>query len=128
MNRLLVFSMACLSILLASSGAFAQQYDNPCAEDIAKFCSNIQPGKGYIAECLSQNEEKLSPKCKTIHLKELSEVLRQTHQVCETDTARFCGAESVQGGIKLLMCLRRQVSLSPECKTKLFEALELMHY
>ena len=127
MKSLLAFTMAFLLILMAASGAVAQ-YANPCEEDIAKFCSNIQPGKGYIAECLSQNEEKLSPKCKSIHLKQLSEVLRQTDQACETDSTRYCGAESVQGGIKLLLCLRRQASLSPECKTKLFEALEMMHY
>ncbi len=128
MNRPLAYAMACLLMLVTATGAFAQQPVNPCEEDIAKFCSNIRPGKGDIAECLGQNEDKLSPKCKAMHLKELADVLRQVDQVCDSDVSQYCGAESQQGGFQLLSCLRRQVSLSPACKTKLFEALELMHY
>jgi len=128
MKRLLAHSMACLVMLAAASGAFAQ-YTNPCDGDIARFCGNIEPGKGRIADCLRQNEAQLSPGCKEQHLTELTEVLRQTQQACEVDSVKFCGSELQQRGVRLLNCLKlNEPSLSPDCRTKLFEALELMHY
>lgn len=128
MKRFVAHLIAWLVMLVTVSGSFAQQYDNPCEGDIARFCSNLRPGSGSIAECLSQNEAQLSPGCKDMHLAKLAELLRQTQQVCESDSSKFCGAE-LQQGIELLRCLRlNKTGLSPDCRTKLFEALELMHY
>jgi hypothetical protein len=128
MKRLVLSMIASLLMLVAASGAFAQ-YENPCEGDIARFCSNLAPGRGAIANCLSQNEAQLSPACKEMHLSKLADVLRQTQQVCEADSSKFCGAELQEQGIKLLNCLRINApGLSPDCKKKLFEALELMHY
>lgn len=129
MKRLVAYFIACLVMLVTASGSFAQQSANPCEGDIARFCANFAPGKGMIAECLSQHEAELSSGCKAQHLAQLAEVLRQTHEVCEPDSSRFCGAELQQPGIRLLNCLRiNQTGLSSECRTKLFEALELLHY
>jgi len=129
MKRLVAFFIACLVMLATASGSFAQQYDNPCEGDIAKFCSHLRPGKGSIADCLSQNEAQLSPGCKQMHLEKLAEVIRQTQAVCDADSSKFCGAERQQQGFPLMRCLRiNQTGLSPECRTKLFEALELLHY
>jgi len=128
MKRLVAYVIACLVMLVTAPGSFAQQSANPCEGDIAKFCANVRPGSGAIADCLSQNEAQLSTECKKMHLDKLGEVLRQTQQVCEPDSSKFCGAERQQG-IQLLKCLRtNQTGLSSECRTKLFEALELMHY
>jgi len=128
MKRLVAYFTACLVMLVTASGSFAQQYDNPCEGDIARFCSNLRPGSGIIAECLSQNEAQLSPGCKDMHLAKLAELLKQTKQACESDSSKFCGAE-LQQGIQLLRCLRiNKTGLSPDCRTKLFEAFELMHY
>ena len=35
-----------------------------CAEDIQKFCKDIQPGGGRIAKCLKEHVCDLSPACK----------------------------------------------------------------
>jgi len=129
MKRLLACSIACLVILVTASGPLAQQYGNPCKADIARFCSNLRPGSGIIADCLNQNEEQLSPGCRSVHLEKLAEVIRQTQQVCDADSSKFCGAELQEQGIPLMKCLRmNQPGLSPDCRTKLFEALELLHY
>lgn len=113
---------------VAVAGAFAQGV-NPCDEDIERFCANIPPGKGQIADCLKQNEAQLSPGCRRQHLAEVAETLRQTDQACKEDSARFCGSYLQQPGYPLLNCLKLNApSLSPECKAKLFDALELMHY
>ena len=128
MKRLVAYPIACLVILVTVSGAFAE-YVNPCAGDIAKFCSNVQPGKGYIADCLSQNEAKLSPECRSLHLEDLAEVLRQTHQACETDILKFCPSEQMQSGVQLMKCMWGfQSSLSPECNKNLLKALQMMRY
>ncbi len=34
-----------------------------CNTDIEKFCSDIQPGEGRIAKCLTNHREKLSGRC-----------------------------------------------------------------
>ncbi len=35
-----------------------------CAEDVRKFCKDIQPGGGRIAQCLEGHAAELSPACK----------------------------------------------------------------
>ena len=55
MKRREAFFIAFLVLLVTASVAIAE-YVNPCAGDIAKFCSNVPADKGYIAECLSKNE------------------------------------------------------------------------
>ena len=128
MKRLVACFGACLVMMAAASGSFAQLYGNPCEADIAKFCANVRPGSGGIVDCLNQNEAQLSPECRKMHLDKLGEVLRQTEDVCEADSSKFCGAERQQG-VQLLRCLRtNQPGLLPDCRKKLYEALELMHY
>jgi hypothetical protein len=116
-------------MLVTASGALAQQYVNPCEGDIAKFCGNIQPGKGYIADCLSRNEAQLSSECRSLHLADLSEVMRKAQQACEADILKFCPSERMQPGMQLMKCMWGfRSSLTPECNKNLLEALELMHY
>ena len=37
---------------------------NECDDDLEKFCANIEPGQGRLAECLKKNEAKVSGRCK----------------------------------------------------------------
>lgn len=62
---------AALSLLLFVSGASVASAQNnemgkrhPCAQDVEKFCSGVQPGEGRIRACLEQNLNNLSPMCK----------------------------------------------------------------
>lgn len=115
------------SMLLASTAS--AQYANPCESDIARFCGNISPGQGRIAECLGRNEAQLSPACRTRHLDKLAEALKKTSLACESNSAQYCGIERQKQGIELLSCLRLNMpSLSPECKSSLLEALDLLNY
>ena len=128
MKRLEAYFIACLLLLVTPSGAFAE-YVNPCAGDIARFCSNVQPGTGYVADCLSQNEAQLSPECKSLHLADLAEVLSQARQACKTDIVNFCSSEQMRSGAALISCMWTwRGSLAPDCRTKFIKALELMHY
>ena len=35
-----------------------------CADDIKRFCSDIEPGTGRLAKCLREHETELSPLCR----------------------------------------------------------------
>jgi hypothetical protein len=34
-----------------------------CADDVAKFCANVEPGKGGIVRCLRSHAAEVSPAC-----------------------------------------------------------------
>jgi hypothetical protein len=125
MKRILIFALSCALLLTTASVAFTQD-TTACDGDIARFCSNIQPGQGLIADCLKQNEAQLSPACKQKNLAALAEAIRQTQRACEVDSVKFCGSELQQpGGGRLLNCLKLNASqLSPDCRSKVFEVLE----
>jgi hypothetical protein len=128
MIRFPAFSVVCLVALVTVSPASAQ-YNNPCAGDIERFCGNIQPGQGRIADCLRENEAQLSPRCRQLHLGEVANALRQTQDACQTDSVKFCGSYLQPPGEGLLNCLKLNASgLSPACREKLYETLNLMQY
>ncbi len=128
MEKILAYFLVFLVVLLTLPAAFAQPV-NPCEADIARFCANLQPGGGAIADCLSKHEKELAPECREVHLAKLSGVLRDLQEFCKTDIVRFCGGESQHPDIRLLDCLRLNApSLVPECRTKLYEAFDLLHY
>jgi hypothetical protein len=37
---------------------------NECRDDLAKFCSDIQPGQGRLIKCIEKNDAKISKRCK----------------------------------------------------------------
>jgi hypothetical protein len=55
---------AALWMGLAAAPAKAAQGQGPCADDMQKFCKDVQPGGGRIARCLKEHESELSPECK----------------------------------------------------------------
>ncbi len=65
-----------LSSLLTSCtlGVMAQQADvvKACGADVKNLCSGIERGEGRIAQCLRQNEDRLSEGCKS-KLRELQQ-------------------------------------------------------
>lgn len=78
MTRKTVLFGACLVALLAQS-ALAQQppassgpatkpaasaLQQACADDVKKFCPDVQPGDGRIMQCLRPHRAELSPGCK----------------------------------------------------------------
>lgn len=102
---------------------------NPCSEDIAKFCKDIKYGRRALLECLERNESKLSDACKDYEAKmeksrmESREAAMQqmkVRQTCKDDVIKFC-KDVKAGGIATATCLREHVNdLSAPCK----EALE----
>jgi len=89
----------------------------PCAEEIAKFCKDIQPCKGLLMDCLKEHENELSSICKA-KVEEANKRLEEAQQVCAEDIQKFC--KDVQpGGGRIAKCLKEHAcDLSPACKGK----------
>jgi hypothetical protein len=62
--------MAGAILLLSTSGAMAQMRPGAravlraCKPDIARFCSQVQPGQGRIKACMKEHIQELSDPCK----------------------------------------------------------------
>jgi hypothetical protein len=109
---------AALWMGLAAAPAKAAQGQGPCADDMQKFCKDVQPGGGRIARCLKEHEKDLSPACK----QQIAEVKKRVHEfreACEDDVLRLCAGVK-PGGSRIIRCLKEHESeLSPECKEKM---------
>ena len=62
-RRLLAPSMFITCALIVQS-ALATADERPCRADIRKYCTDVKPGGGRVAECLRKHQEELSTECK----------------------------------------------------------------
>jgi hypothetical protein len=114
---MMAFAVAMLSIGVAAA-ADTPAAKGPCADDIAKYCKDVKHGGGRIARCLKENEQQLSPACKS----SIEEKSREARQVCQADAQKFCKDVKTGQG-RIVKCLREhEKDLSPECKAKMTEA------
>lgn len=108
---------AALYLGLAVGGhAFAQVSNGNCRADVAKFCSQVQPGAGRVAQCLKESQWQLSAACQE-HAQAVSRRTGETLQACRDEALQYCSSAEVDAG-QIAQCLKRENSrLSPECKT-----------
>jgi hypothetical protein len=101
-----------------SAGAAAAQRQGPCADDVAKFCKDVQPGGGRMAQCLKQHEQELSPACKQ-HVEDVKKQGQAFRAACEDDVLKLCGGVQAGGG-RILNCLKQhEQELTPDCRAKM---------
>jgi len=112
--RLVVMALSFL--LWAEVNVYAQT-SPPCAEEIAKFCKDIQPCRGLLMNCLKEHENELSATCKA-KVEGSKKRLEEAQQACSEDIQKFC--KDVQpGGGRIARCLKEHAcDLSPACKEK----------
>jgi hypothetical protein len=118
MVQLIIAAAMSMSLgLLSQSLAFA----GPCEGDVASFCQGAE-GPKQVLECLKQNRDELSPQCK-MHIMEVLEAVKETHQDCETDIYMLCLGVQPGGG-RVAQCLKlNKEYLSPECKAGIMNLL-----
>jgi cysteine rich repeat protein len=118
-NRSFIIA-AVAGMLLGAAADVSAQGRGPCAEDAAKFCKDVQPGKGRMAQCLKEHENELSPSCKE-HIAQMKQRGRGIHEACQDDALRLCkDVEPGRGGI--YRCLKEHESeLSSACREQLPE-------
>ena len=102
----------------AGAAPAAGQRQGPCSDDVAKFCKDVQPGGGRIAQCLKQHDQELSLACKQ-HAAEVKKRGKEFRAACEDDVLKLC--KDVQhGGGRIANCLKQhEQELTPDCKAKI---------
>jgi hypothetical protein len=89
-----------------------------CKEDVAKFCANIEKGRGRIAKCLAEHKSELSSSCQAKKL-EVRERLKDSRKSCAQDVKTFCGTQV--GVPKINACLKANAAkVSEACKQSPF--------
>jgi hypothetical protein len=125
-HRVVTGALLAVALVFGFTAFAADQ--NPCSEDIAKFCKDVGPSWGAIMACLEQHESQLSDACKDYEAKmekprvESREAMRQQmriRQACRDDVTKFCNdVKSASGGIAT--CLKEHAGeLSLPCKDAL---------
>jgi len=116
-TRLLAIIIALSALVLWAGTYVYAETSPPCAEEIAKFCKDIQPCKGLLMNCLKEHENELSSTCKA-KVEEANKRLEEAQQACAEDIQKFC--KDIQpGGGRIAKCLKEHAcDLSPACKEK----------
>jgi len=111
----LVVGVMCLGFWGAAAAAPGQ---NACKEDSAKFCKDVEPGGGRLAQCLKTHESELTPACRETMTAAKAKI-QGAHEACADDVQKFC-TEVKPGGGRVMKCLKQnEKGLSPECREKL---------
>jgi hypothetical protein len=106
---------AALSFLLLSSAVAQTRF--PCAEDIKKSCSNVEPGRGRIVACVKEHLTEFSDVCKE-RLAELTAVAK----VCREDVEKQCG--TVRSRVRKASCVMDALgNLGDACKDSISAAI-----
>jgi Cysteine rich repeat len=92
-----------------------------CKADVANLCPEATKG-GERAQCLKQNEAKLSAECGTV-MKQAKEAriqgVKQAREACRADAQALCGSAE-KGGGGMMRCLRdNEAKVSPGCNQAL---------
>jgi len=99
--------------------------ENPCKEDIAKYCSGVQPGGGRIMDCLKDHYKDISQECyDKIKSGPANAQAQGTGQkpsgdplvkACKEDVAKYCSSV-LPGSGRIVNCLKDHYKdLSQEC-------------
>jgi hypothetical protein len=122
-RTILIGALFTVGLMFAAEASAADQ--NPCSEDIAKFCKDIKPGRPALMECLEKYESQLSDACKDYEAKMESPRVEsreawwqqmRVRQACREDVSKFCNDVKLgTGGIAT--CLKEHAGeLSIPCR------------
>ncbi|SDB06720.1 hypothetical protein [Bauldia litoralis] len=99
-----------------------------CGADVEKYCKNLNLGNNRIADCLVQNQDKVSPVCintlvaVTASLKQRLAAQASVVKVCRGDAARRCTGV-VQKDAHILDCLiKAQRHVTNKCNAAITDA------
>lgn len=108
-------ALGSLAIILILSGwsVRASSAGETCAEDIARFCSDISH-EGNVALCLKQHENELSSLCRDM-LQAVQKRIDEVKRACSMDIDKLCkGIEPGRG--RIAECLNGHATeLTPAC-------------
>jgi hypothetical protein len=117
MKTLRLILVVAVMFCFVSSLSYAQdvQKQGACKADYEKFCKDVKPGQGRIAQCMKQHEAEFSLACKE-QLEAEREKARDFVKACKPDAEKFCKGIAPGNG-RIYRCLKAdEAQLSPDCK------------
>lgn len=125
-----VISLAFLALTSSINASAADR--SPCADDVARFCKDIKPGKGAVIDCLEQHENELTPACRThetnmagkrVEMRELIRERVKFRKACRNDVNRLC-SDAKPGKDSVMQCLTaHEKELSAPC-AEMFKSIK----
>ena len=100
-----------------------------CAKDIDANCRGVNPDPARLKDCLTRNQDVLSPQCKNDYGRAFDAIQKRVAaraavtKLCERDVAKFCAGVQKGDTAKALDCLLagpRGVSIN--CNKSITEA------
>ncbi len=102
-----------MSLVLFGAGISLAKDRGACREDVKKFCSAVEGGKGGIWKCLQGHQNQLSSACQA-----KMEKKRQAWLVCQADRDKFC--QAMEPGKGLRECMKsHEAELKGECREQI---------
>jgi hypothetical protein len=106
----------------AKLDAAAQKIQAACADDVAKFCSNVTKGNGRVIHCMLAYEDQISTKCDYAVFeaqRNLQRALDRTAEVadaCWSEIQKYCG-NAPEGGGGVAQCLvKNKAAIKKGCR------------
>lgn len=73
--KLLTAITACMAISCSTASAQPRDVIQACKADVQSLCATVERGEGRIAQCLKDNEDRVSSACKS-QIQALSERMK----------------------------------------------------
>lgn len=108
-------TMLCLALAIPGEAA-AQAGDASCRAEVARFCAQVSPGQGRVAQCLKESYWQLSEGCQA-HAKTVDAGLKDTLQACQDEMLLYCSRADIAGGRSAQCLAKERARLSPDCAT-----------
>jgi hypothetical protein len=100
-----------------------------CAKDIEANCRGVNPDPTRLKDCLTRNQDVLSPQCKNDYAQAFDAIQKRVaarsavNKLCERDVAKFCpGVQKGDTGKALDCLLAGPRGVSINCNKSITEA------
>ncbi len=114
-STLFALGIAAVFVFMLFVGPNMAEQERPCNDDVQALCKDVTPGGGRIIDCLQDNMDKLSAKCKA----HITDMRKQLLDACGADIKANC-KDVKPGQGRILKCLKdNEAKLSAPCKAKL---------
>lgn len=133
-----LFAGAIALLLVAGAGpataqtiGYAQAIDRlavACGKDIGQYCKTVNLGGGRVQQCLSQNQAKVSPGCRTTQTEVMALLQKRAAarnyvlQACDIDMRRLCPGVQPGDGNLLECFFKAEQRASAQCRQAVTDA------